>query len=219
MNILPLADIHGKFEIFDHIKKNFKKNKFDAITISGDIWEGYSTNGRYKILELQDWCRTPIIMCQGNHDRWDYRIFKHDKNIHLLVNESVTIDGVVFYGSPYTTKFCNWAWMESEDNLYNMWNSTMPDKIDVAVMHQPPHRYGDSCHQNTYGNNKDTHLGSTALLKLLDEREIKNCFVGHIHTGKRLTKHPSGTIIRNVSCLSETYEFLEFNPAPEIFKI
>lgn len=219
MNILPISDIHGKFEVFDYIKKNVKKRDIDVITISGDIWEGVSQHGRYEIIDLQKWCKKPIVMCQGNHDRWDTHIFAKEKNIHLLTNQSVTLDGVVFYGSPMTTPFKNWNWMQPEDNLYNIWNSTMPDKIDIAVMHQPPYGLGDSCYQETYGNNKDTHLGSRSLLKLLNERVIKYMFVGHIHTGKRHNVHSSGTVIRNVSCLSETYSFLEFNPPPEIFEV
>lgn len=219
MKLLPLADIHGKFEIFDYIKKNYKKEDFDIITISGDIWEGYSTNGRYKILELQDWCKKPIVMCQGNHDFWNNQIFKNDTDIYLLHNESITIDGVVFYGSPHTTQFGSWNWMTSEDNLHTIWDSTMPDKIDVAIIHQPPWGLGDSCYQNTYGNNKDTHLGSRSLNTMLRERNIRYLFCGHIHSGARFNEHSSGTKVINCACLDEEYQFIKFNPPPKIIKI
>jgi Icc-related predicted phosphoesterase len=219
MRILGLADIHGKFEIFDYIKKNYKKKDFDAITISGDIWEGVSSNGRYEILSLRDWCKKPIIMCQGNHCFWDNQIFKADKNVYLLHNESITIDGVVFYGSPMTTVFMSWNWMQTEDNLYNIWDSTMPEKIDVAVMHQPPYFFCDNINQSSYGNNSDSHLGSHSLGRILNERDIKYCFVGHLHTADRYSEHPNGTKVINCACLDEKYQFLGWNPPPEIVEL
>ena len=219
MNILPISDIHGKWEVFDYIKKNFKKGDFDFLTISGDIWEGRSTNGRYKVLELQDKFRCPIVMCQGNHCFWDNNIFKADKDVHLLHNESITIDGVVFYGSPHTTPFMSWNWMQTEDNLYNIWNSTMPDRIDVALTHSPVFGYCDNVLQSSYGNNENTHLGSKSLDKMLYERDIKYLIHGHIHSSERHRIHPTGTKIYNVSVLDEEYQYMRFNPAPKIMKL
>lgn len=219
MRCLTLADIHGKFEIFDYLKKNYKKKDFDVITISGDIYEGCGTSGRFPILDLRDWCKKPIVLIQGNHDFFPRNLFQNDKNIHLLHNETVTIDGVTFYGSPHTPIFMSWNWMQTEDNLYNIWNSTIPDKVDVGLFHTPPYLFCDNVNQSSYGNNSDSHLGSHSLGRILNERDIKYVFSGHIHSADLHSEHPSGTKIHNASVLDEKYEFLGFNPPPEIITL
>ena len=34
-----------------------------------------------------------------------------DEEIQLLIGEEITIDGIRFFGSPYTPKFMNWYFM------------------------------------------------------------------------------------------------------------
>jgi Icc-related predicted phosphoesterase len=219
MRILPISDIHGKFEIFDYIKRNIDRKQLDFITISGDIWEGYDILPKEHIEKLQKWAKCPVILIQGNHDKWDNTIFNRHKHIHLLHNESVEINGVSFYGSPFTPQFCNWKWMETEENLYNMWKSTLPESVDVALFHGPPYGYCDNVNQSSYGNTSDSKLGSKALAVILNERKIKYLFCGHIHSSDKHKIHPSGTEIYNVSILDERYQFLGFNPAPKIIEI
>ena len=95
----------------------------------------------------------------------------------------------------------------------------MPDKVDVGLFHGPPFGLSDNVMQESYGNNADSHLGSHALLKIIEERDIKYIFCGHIHTGCRKSQHANGTKIVNCSCVDETYTWLGFNPPPEIITL
>lgn len=219
MKILPISDIHGNGAILKHILKNYNTNDYDLLTISGDISEGSSIVFAEVIKKFQREIKKPIVMIQGNHDYWDNTIFNRTKDIYLLHNQSITIDGVVFYGSPYSPKFMNWNWMDIEDNLYTIWNSTMPEKIDVCLIHGPPYGFCDNCNQSSYGNNEHSKLGSKALHAILFEKNIRYLMCGHIHTGDRHKTHPSGTEVYNVSVLDETYSYGKFNPYPAIVEI
>jgi hypothetical protein len=55
------------------------------------------------------------VVCAGNHDRY-FQNSPHDArflltNATYLENTGVTIDGVTFWGSPYTPEFLAWAFM------------------------------------------------------------------------------------------------------------
>lgn len=219
MKVLPISDIHGKPQPFAYIKEFFKKGDFDIITISGDIWEGTSPNGKYKIDDLQKTFDVPIVMIQGNHDYWSTSTFDLYPNIHLLHNETVEIDGVKFFGTPYTTTFLDWNWMMSEGELFKMWDSLIPENLDVILSHGPPYGFCDNVNQSVYGHNSESKLGSKALLAVLLNKSPKYVFCGHIHSGDRFKQMNNGTKIYNVSCLDEAYQFDGFNPVPEIIEL
>ena len=219
MNILPISDIHGKDEILYWIIDNINPELYDLVTVSGDLWEGGSLDKREVWVEFQKQINKPIVMILGNHDYTDASVFDDVDNIHLLHNESIEIDGVLFYGTPYTVRFCNWNWMSSEEELYEAWSKGIPDKLDVLLSHGPPHGYCDNCNQPVYGNTVDSTIGSASLRKVIEEKDIKYVFCGHIHTGDRVRAMECGTKVYNVSCVDESYKFGGHNPTPSVVKL
>lgn len=144
------------------------------------------------------------LIVPGNHDIWVEKnpfLAKEDlKNVGatLLIDESVTIDGKVFYGTPWTPTFYKWAFMDSEEGLAKRFQN-IPDNADVLITHGPPNGYLDVC------QTPPIHVGSKALLEAMDRVKPKVTICGHIHEGRGLIDIGYG-ILCNVAILNENYK-------------
>jgi Icc-related predicted phosphoesterase len=219
MKVLPISDVHGKDEVLHYIVDNIPSDTYDIITVSGDIWEGSSITKKYVWMSFQETVDKPIILIQGNHDYAPSSVFDDVPNIHLLYNETIEVNNVSFFGTPNTVNFGMWNYMNDEEHLLELWKKTIPDNVDVVLSHGPPYGYGDNCNQQVYNNDENSHLGSKSLNSIILERNPKYCIFGHIHTGDRHTIMPNGTICLNCSVLDEAYQFMKFNPPPEVVEL
>jgi Icc-related predicted phosphoesterase len=219
MKVLPISDIHGNDSVLDYIVDNIPNDTYDVITVSGDVWEGATIKKKYTWINFQESVDRPIILIQGNHDYSPSSVFDDVPNIHLLYNNDIEIDGVTFFGTPNTVNFGMWNHMNDEEYLLDLWDKNMPNNVDVVLSHGPPHGYCDNCNQPVYGNNSESMLGSKSLKTVLLDKSPKYVFCGHIHTGDRFSVMSNGTKIYNVSCLDEAYQFMVFNPAPEVIEL
>jgi Icc-related predicted phosphoesterase len=96
-----------------------------------------------------------------------------DIGIELLIDRGVEIDGVEFYGVPWTPVFGNWAFMKPEAELKEIWQA-VPRSTDVLISHGPPYGVLDMTH---FGE----RAGSTSHARVIQSIRPKlNCF-GHIH--------------------------------------
>ena len=81
-----------------------------------------------------------------------------------LNDTSCTIDGVRFWGSPWTPWFFDWAFNAPRDDADERFlterYATCPADADVVVLHGPPAGFGDH-------TNRGADVGSTAALALL----------------------------------------------------
>ena len=109
----------------------------------------------------------------GNHDRFMSRRNLPD-NVTYLQDSKTEIDGMVFYGSPWTPMFFDWYWMkERGEDIAERWR-LMPDETDVLITHGPAH----GCLDRTI---EGVHAGCERLSSEL-ERVMPHlhCF-SHIH--------------------------------------
>lgn len=120
------------------------------------------------------------VIISGNHDFCFQDAIKEQRiipvledNVHYLENSSVTIDGVKFFGSPYTPPFGNWAFMAPEPELFQIF-SAIPEDTDVLITHGAPRYILD---KNAYGE----HCGSMSLLTHVRNIRPKIHVFGHIH--------------------------------------
>jgi len=200
---LPIGDliIHsGDFSPYNfNPGKIFKKNSF----LDFLIW--YSeTPYKYKIL------------IAGNHDRevekMGYKKFfklckKYD--IIYLENTSIIIDGVKFYGTPYTTLYKNWSFMMNENKLKQIWDKIDED-TDVLITHGPEYGILDK-------NKFSQHIGSVSLSNRLKELSVKYHLFGHCHEGFGMNEYSNPYISINASCLNKnTYSVNNFIPSISI---
>ena len=185
MKILHISDTHGFHNLLT-IPKDI-----DMVIHSGD-----STN--YKDLyknevELQDfiywYSRVKVkykILIAGNHDiTLEKNLFNikqtlKDNNIIYLENESVTIEGIKIWGSPFTPTFGNWSFMKARHKLGKIWN-TIPDNTDIVIVHGPPKGIMDSSFDF---NNYIERCGCNALKNKILQIQPKLFLSGHIHNNK-----------------------------------
>lgn len=139
----------------------------------GSLGDVKSFNESLKLIK----CRHKIIVA-GNHDRAMEDNMSVEKellsNAIYLRDESVVIEGVKFYGSPWQLPFNNWAFNRPEKELKKIF-SLIPKDVDVLITHTAPYGIMDLAHGE--------HLGSVSLRKRIEQVKPKYCIFGHIHEG------------------------------------
>lgn len=230
MKICSISDTHG-------ITPDFLK-KCDILTISGDIspcmggFDSYGMQYEYFINDFIPFFKNKakhIIIIGGNHDSFleitmnngmEENLRKElPKNVHYLRDSSIIIDGIHFYGTPWTPEFCGWSFMkyDTEDGLGKIFEK-IPEGVDILLSHGPAYGYNDKIEMPIYSGSSTKHLGSKMLLKRIKTVRPKNVVVGHIHSGS----HKEAKIMHskemhskdlndytasvNVSILDEQYE-------------
>jgi len=160
-----------------------------------------------------------IIFISGNHDitlcptkgqspEFRRTIINQFKDlaprIIYLENEGTIIDGVKFWGSPYTPEFMGWGFMKADKQLSSVW-SLMPDDIDVLITHGPPSNLG-----LLSKNMQRIECGSKTLAARVSRVNPKLHIFGHIHEGYSLGKTKNKTKYINASSIN--YNFTRLNP-------
>lgn len=125
------------------------------------------------------------IAIAGNHDFCfgspDHYRFTEDGRPHIqgftyLEDESIVVEGLKIYGSPWQPKFCNWAFNLSSSELKDKWEE-IPDDTDILITHGPPHGVMDKC------NNDGSRAGCKHLATRIRDLDLKLHLFGHIHEG------------------------------------
>jgi len=98
--------------------------------------------------------------------------------VRYLENNSVTIEGINIWGSPYSPSFgYGWGFNADRGNdITQIWNE-IPMDTDIVITHSPIYGYCDKT-MNTYEN-----VGCADLLHKLREVKPHLHFSGHIHEG------------------------------------
>lgn len=207
MKILHISDTHGGMPLL--------QAEGDIVVHSGDMMPNRSfgireieyTFQRYWIEDvsarMKAWIGDrPFLFTPGNHDYIDPTPVMRDADIdaRLLCNGSLTVDGVRFYGSPWTPMFCGWNWMcsdagEMHGNLAPAVEGFELGEIDVFVSHGPMFGVLD---RNASGE----RCGSKVLREVMQNAEHppKLFLHGHIHEGCGVQGWSRGVIVSNAAC-------------------
>ena len=99
------------------------------------------------------------------------------KNRYYLEDQSLEIEGLNFYGSPWQPDFCNWAFnLPRGQPLADKW-AMIPDNTDVLITHGPPHMILDQLENGE-------RVGDEDLQQEVTRRVKPGLHVfGHIHSG------------------------------------
>jgi len=122
--------------------------------------------------------------------------------IRFLIHQQVELEGMVIFGTPYTPKFFDWAYMRARKDLDILWQS-IPDTVDILVSHGPPKGYLDVTRD--LDSREPIHVGSKSLTKHVLERikPLLHAF-GHIHDEANIRNfgiaQESGITFVNCSC-------------------
>jgi Icc-related predicted phosphoesterase len=171
MRIVCVSDTHGYHEL-THVPDG------DVLVHAGDVCRHGDLED---VEEFNRWLgRLPhphkVVIC-GNHD-WCFQGTPAEAraritNATYLEDSGGEIEGLRFYGSPWTPLFCDWAFMLSEEELAAKW-AAIPHGIDVLITHGPPHGVLDF-------TNRKEHAGSRTLFDRVFEVKPRLHVFGHIH--------------------------------------
>ena len=210
MRIVAISDTHGLHHEMGDLPEG------DVLIVTGDIT---SRGKEGELISFNNW-----MSCQphkhklvvfGNHDWAGMRflpenpfgsVFSRERqrrltsNYTLLMDSAITIEGVKFYGAPWTPIYYDWAFMLPKANLYKIWQR-VPRDTNVLLSHGPAWgmldytKRGDHAGDETLGNR---------MLELPDL--WMHCF-GHIHEGSGFrVNDQTGTLHVNASVLDENYK-------------
>lgn len=204
MKIACISDTH------QHHKKIVMPEGLDMIIHAGDFTYRGELEEVTKFLQWygEQEAEYKLLVC-GNHEvgiSTQFDLLKRlceNEGIHLLHNSHMIIEGFKIFGSPYSKKFGNWAYMADETDLANMYDTINPE-TDILITHGPAYKQLDFC--------PGGHVGSTALAYRLTQ--LDNCklhVTGHIHESR-------GTMLRgrrltvNASICGIPYTDVLYNP-------
>lgn len=173
VKIVALADTHGKRPAVP---------SGDVLIHAGDL----TTFGKQSEIEAEvEWIASLShphkVVIAGNHDRWCQRkpdAMKkrcEDWGIYYIDREFAFVAGLTIWGSPWTPKFFEWAFMYSRGNEARAHWADLPEGLDVLVTHGPPFGMGD----RAFGRS----VGCVQLLERLHDmrRPPRLHLFGHIH--------------------------------------
>lgn len=158
------------------------------------------------------------IFTPGNHD------FIFEKNptlakqlaeensVTLLNHETIVIDGIKIFASPWTPYFYNWAFNAGrtipeaahfkKPFIGDLWQD-IPADTNILVTHGPPYDVLDEL-LFIDGRSKGQFVGCVELRKKIEEIKPDIHIFGHIHC-QHGQKHINGTSYYNVAVCDEMY--------------
>lgn len=176
-----------------------------------------------------------VVLIPGNHElqfekdfpnsrKW---ITDHCPKAHLLVDESVTLEGIKIHGSPVQPFFCDWAWNRASGkkgysinfkdyyppDIKPHWDM-IPNDTNILLTHGPPFGILD---KTTYANGdpKPDNLGCELLMNRIKElKDLDLHFFGHIHSPGGTQVHMDGVSFYNAAICDECY--YPGNPITEV---
>lgn len=158
------------------------------------------------------------ILIAGNHDIClDYRRNKPHHLVekvfseyigdgelnHYLVNNGCEIDGIKFWGSPYTPKYGDhWVFeMERGQKLHENW-SKIPEDTEVLITHGPPALILDIYN---YGANQE-NIGDADLRYHAERVKPGLHLFGHVHESRGFIIEDNTTYINGSIKVDNSYE-------------
>lgn len=210
--ILLFSDTHGS-----HGYLNLPTDGIDMVIFAGDA-------GTYKnpysningVLNFIEWySRIPIkhkVWIAGNHctsieaGLVDAKKLSEEKGLIYLQHESITIDGIEIFGSPYTPTFWNWAFNVDRNKIRNYWNQ-IPNTTDILVIHGGPRNAGKL---NVTIEGEEVGCAELETVMKNDLKDLKVFVQGHIHEGYG-THYFGDTLLVNASLLDRDYKLVN-NP-------
>jgi len=201
--IVCFSDTHGSESELD-------VGSGDILVFCGDFGIGSMDDLLYANRWFGKQNYTHKIFVAGNHDTYLEGMTISDiklifDSVTYLQDEMVEIDGIKFYGSPYTPMFNNWAFMleRCSPELKDKW-SDIPYNLDFLVTHGPAYNILDRCQNGE-------RVGCEVLQRAIFEKNPKYHLFGHIHHNNGCERLDNNTMAINCSLLDDSY-VLKNNP-------
>ena len=204
MRLILISDTHGL-----HYKMRRPIPEGDVLIHAGDFTD---VGNLVDVRRFDAWVGSlgfkHVITIAGNHERkWDSpeaslgAVFQ---NVHYLQDSSINIDGINFYGSPWTPTFgYGWAFNADRGNAIRKYWNMIPEAglVDVLITHGPPMGILD----RTDYRNGFQHVGCEDLAQRVTISVPKVHVFGHIHNGYG-QKQIGQTLYVNAAVCDEDYK-------------
>jgi Icc-related predicted phosphoesterase len=218
MKIVAISDTHTS-----HAK--FVIPECDVLIHSGDFsWTGEASEVSDFLAWFEQQPATHKLVIAGNHElafderqsRFDLaaknilaRRYEHNNSVIYLEDEAYVVDGVKFYGTPWTTAFCGWAFNGYSDAeaphhrgavvLSDVY-SKIPEDTNVIICHGPPYDLVDR-------SSDGRRCGSVEMRNIMEELPLLRLYLcGHIHEARGSQVACGNVNVCNVSSLGLDYE-------------
>ncbi len=189
MRILAFSDLHRDLE--QGAKLVEMSAEADVVIGAGDfasVHEGLAeTIGALAAIE------TPTVLVPGNNETVEAlrEAAAEWSAATVLHGEGATIDGVEFFGLGAGIPATPWDWsFDLDDDAATTMLAPCPEEA-VLVLHSPPRDHCDSA-------GGDTHFGSPALLRAIEEKRPRLAVCGHIHESWGCESQVGPTPVRNL---------------------
>ena len=189
MRVVALADVHNNEQL--HVPDG------DLLLIAGDLTGSGTLR---QMARFSAWLRKlphrHKVVIAGNHDfcldrvneRLEAETMLGGDGIVYLRDQSVTIDGLHIYGSPWQPWFHDWAFNLSRGpEIRQKWDQ-IPEKVDIFLVHGPPQGFGDL-------TSRGEHAGCEEMLVALERQRPRVTFFGHIHEAPGTWLHQGLTFV------------------------
>lgn len=216
MKICAISDTHGFLPEIEPC---------DLLLISGDIiplhiQRNNITSSNWFYTEFIDWIGQlkcdKIIFIAGNHDFYLSNIvyfpikdWTRGKCIYLQdeLYKYLDKDGKEWniYGTPWTHKFGNWAFMLEDEGLSTMYDK-IPSNIDILLCHDTPKYKKLGVLPPSKWSPIDIDAGNEPLTKVIERVQPKYVFCGHLHTCRSKYEKIGESEVYNVSLLNNDYQ-------------
>ena len=195
MRLVCISDTHGRHN-------QIRVPEGDVLIHAGD----FTNNGKVdQVADFAEWLdkqpHAHKIAIPGNHDFLCERapdiakgIFEQTR-IRYLVDQTAVIDGVIFYGSPWQPRFCDWAFnLDRGAALRAKWD-LIPNGVNVLITHGPPQKFLD----RTAGGE---HVGCEDLARVISKRlvDLSMSVFGHIHEGYGYYRNDGPLFVNSSTC-------------------
>lgn len=190
MAVTVISDTHERHD-------KLKLRGGDLLIHCGDwTWTG----GHTQTLAFLNWFARQKykhkVLVAGNHDRiMDRKLTPGAPSIPMpdgvtyLENSGTEVMGYKIWGSPYSRKFHQWAFMHNNDDEAAATWEQMPEDISILITHGPPHGIFDKVAADlgeggTILPDGTKSVGCKLLRNMVDYIEdsalLLHCF-GHVH--------------------------------------
>ena len=139
------------------------------------------------VADLNDWLGTlphrHKIVIAGNHDWVFQEAPDHARelltNATYLEDSGIEIEGVRFWGSPWSPTFMDWAFMQDRGEPIDRYWQRIPANTNVLITHTPPNGIGDEVDTGL----RYESVGCEDLLVRVRQVKPQVHIYGHIHEG------------------------------------
>lgn len=184
MKIVLISDTHSLHSLLDIPECDILIHSGDCV-MSHDQYQMVYKNATSEFIEWlngQTQAKNRLFI-GGNHDfiLRDNEEWVRDQlnpGTHYLLEESIEIDGLKIFGTPWQPYFYDWAFnTHSDEEMKSCW-SKIPEDVDILVTHNPPKYVLDG-----HGNYGCPFLYDN-IFKNKMYKNLKIHTFGHIHKGR-----------------------------------